>query len=258
MLIDSHCHLLHCYHHIEEDLVKEIEKNFFCLVNILINEKEIKKVISQPIKSNVIKNAIGIYPEEARNFNREMKNNFKNYLAQMNACAIGECGIDFHWDYGDIKVQEKLFRFQIEISIEKNLPLLIHSREAFNDTFRILKEYKFQRPFILHCFGYEVKEAEKFLELNSAFSFAGNITYPKAESLRNVLKIIPITKILIETDAPYLSPHPLRGKKNTPFNIKYTYEFIASKLDIEVEELEKQIEENFKKLFNISYSPQSF
>ena len=147
------------------------------------------------------------------------------------------------------KIQEKLFRFQIELSIEKNLPLLIHSRKAFEDTFRILKEYKFNKPFILHCFGYGLNEAEKFLELNSIFSFAGNITYPKAEDLRQVLKIIPLGRLLLETDAPYLSPQKVRGEKNNPFNIKFTYEFVSNFLEIEESEFEKNINKNFEKIF---------
>lgn len=252
MLVDSHCHLFHCYHQIDETLISKIESNFKYLVNIAINEKEIERLINNPIKSNVIKNAIGLYPEEAKNFDNEKEKKFLSYLDKLDVYAIGETGIDFHWDYGDITIQEKLFRFQIELSIEKNLPLLIHSRKAFTDTFRILKEYKFNKPFILHCFGYGLKEAEKFLELNSVFSFAGNITYPKAEDLRQVLKIIPLDRLLLETDAPYLSPQKVRGEKNNPFNIKYTYEFVANSLKLEEKELEKAIEKNFEKIFILS------
>ncbi len=252
MFIDSHCHLYHCYYNIDGEFIKEIEENFVYLINILINEKEIRKFLSTPFNSKAIKNAIGIYPEEARNFNKEMENNFKNYFNQIDVIAVGECGIDFHWDYGEINIQEKLFRFQIELSIEKNLPLIVHSREAFNDTYRILKEYNFKKPFILHCFGYGIYEAVKFLELNSFFSFAGNITYPKAGSLRDVLKIIPLDRLLIETDAPYLSPQAVRGKKNTPFNINYTYEFISKFLEIEIDNLKNKIKNNFEKIFYIS------
>lgn len=249
MLVDSHCHLLHCYQRIDETIISKIENNFSYLINIAINEKEIEKLIYNPIKSNVIKNAIGLYPEEAKNFEDKKAKKFLSYLDKLNVYAIGETGIDFHWDYGDIKVQEKLFRFHIELSIEKNLPLLIHSRKAVEDTFRILKEYKFNKPFILHCFGYGLNEAENFLKLNSIFSFAGNITYPNAEDLRKVLKIIPLDRLLLETDAPYLSPQKVRGEKNSPFNIKYTYEFVSKFLEIEQSELEQNIEKIFKRIF---------
>ncbi len=249
MLVDSHCHLFHCYQHIDKTIINKIENSFSYLINIAINEKEIERLIDNPIKSNVIKNAIGLYPEEAKNFDDKKAKKFSSYFDKLDVYAIGETGIDFHWDYGDIKIQEKLFRFQIELSIEKNLPLLIHSRKAFEDTFRILKEYKFNKPFILHCFGYGLNEAKKFLELNSIFSFAGNITYPKAEDLRQVLKIIPLDRLLLETDAPYLSPQKVRGEKNTPFNIKYTYEFVSNFLQIEQSELEKNINKNFEKIF---------
>ncbi len=250
MLVDSHCHLFHCYNRLDDSIISQIEKNFLAIVNILINEKEIEKLIEEQINSNVIKNAIGIYPEEAKNFSTEKAKKFLSHLDSLNVIAIGESGLDFYWDYGDIKIQEKLFRFQIEISIERNLPLIIHSREAFEDTFRILKEYKFAKPFVLHCFGYGLKEAEKLLELNSIFSFAGNITYPKAENLRKVLKIIPLERLLLETDAPYLSPQKVRGEKNTPFNIQYTYDFVSEFLEIDKNNFEHTIEQNFKKVFN--------
>ncbi|MCX7820066.1 MAG: TatD family hydrolase [Brevinematales bacterium] len=252
MLVDSHCHLFHCYNFVEEHILKKIEEDFSYLVNIAIDDKEIRRLIKEQFKSKVIKNAIGLYPEQARSFNKEKANEFLRYFDELDVIAIGETGIDFHWDYGDVKIQEALFRFQIELSIEKNLPLLIHSREAFNDTFRILKEYKFYKPFVLHCFGYGVNEAERFLELDSIFSFAGNVTYPKAEELRRVLKLIPLDRILLETDAPYLAPQKVRGEKNSPFNIKYTYEFVSEFLQIEKTKFEKIIEKNFERIFILS------
>ncbi|MGC8765457.1 MAG: TatD family hydrolase [Brevinematia bacterium] len=251
MLIDSHCHLFHCYEKIDSELVGRLENQFAYLINISINTEEMEKVKTFRMNSKVILNAGGIYPEKARFFDDKMKLEFLKLFEEIKPVAVGEVGIDLHWNYGDVRTQERLFRFQIEFSIERNLPLIIHSREAFEDTFRILKSYDFKKPFILHCFGYGEKEAEKFLSLNCLFSFAGNITYPGAENLRSALKIVPLDRILLETDAPYLSPLPHRGKKNTPFYIKDTYRFVADFCKIEANLLEEKIKENFVRVFNL-------
>jgi len=254
MLIDSHCHLLHCYNGTSEIPVNEIETEFSYILNILINEDEIKRFFKNPIQSKVIFNAFGLYPELAKNFNSNMEKNFIKLVEKHKPLAIGEIGIDYHWDYGDFRIQEKLFRFQLEIAIEKNLPVIIHSREAYNDTYRVLKSYNFRMPVIMHCFGYGIKEALSFIDSGYYISFAGNVTYPNANSLKEVVKSIPLSKILVETDAPYLSPFPLRGKRNTPFNIKYTYEFLANLLELNLTDFKKIILANFKNAFGLFQS----
>jgi TatD DNase family protein len=251
MLLDAHCHLQHCYPD-KSFLTQTAEtaSKMSYLVDISTNIKEILNIVNNPLPANVL-SAFGLYPEFAREFNQELNDRFIKLLKKHKPSAIGEVGIDFHWDYGNIEIQEKLFRNQIELSIESDIPLIIHSRDAFEDTYRILSGYQFNKSVILHCFGYGPAEAEKFLHKGFVISFAGNLTYKAAKDLHETALMAPIDRILLETDAPYLTPVPLRGQKNDPKNIRYTYEFMANLRKMDLNELEEQIERNFKRIFGL-------
>ena len=143
------------------------------------------------------------------------------------ACALGECGLDYHWMNGTPAEQESLFRAQAELALRYGKPLLVHSREAFADTLRVVREYATKLPVVIHCFGYGRAEAEEFLLAGCYLSFAGNISYKKADGLRDALAIVPHDRLLLETDAPYMNPLPRRGKDSSPLDIGRTYAFAA-------------------------------
>jgi TatD DNase family protein len=144
------------------------------------------------------------------------------------ACAaVGECGLDYHWRHGGPEAQMRLFRGQAELAARYGKPLIIHSREAYEDTLRVVKDYAGVVPIVIHCFGYGADEAEAFLKAGCYISFAGNLTYAKAEPLRRALALAPSERLLLETDAPYMNPLPRRGKDSSPLDIGRSYEAAA-------------------------------
>ena len=166
--------------------------------------------------------------------------------------AIGECGIDLHFDTeGNIlALQKGVFTAQCKLAKEVHLPIVIHSRDAFEETFAVLKEFP-ELTIYFHCRGYSEKEIQILLATfpKLFIGFCGNTTYPKAEHLRSSLKAVPKEKILIETDAPYLSPQGFRGQTNTPAKLIFTGKFLADLLGMEEEALWQQVEKNFWNLY---------
>ncbi len=252
MYIDSHCHLFHSME--GHQITSYLKQNHSCLsylVDISTNVKEFLNSHSYSLPEYVLR-AVGLYPELAQQFGPSLQDEFENAIVQYRPQAIGEVGLDFHWDYGDIRVQETLFRHQIETALRLKLPLIIHSRDAFSDTLRILRSYQWDIPVILHCYGYGPAEAEQFgFEGPYYFSFAGNVTYKNAIALQETARIVPIERILMETDSPYLSPVPLRGKPNLPHYVQHTYHFISELRNIDSNMLIKQTESNFAKIFGL-------
>lgn len=163
--------------------------------------------------------------------------------------CIGEIGLDYFRNYGTRERQKELFIRQIELANDLDLPIAIHSRDADKDMIEILKNYPLKRRSIMHCFSSDHKLAEVALEQGFFVSFAGNITYKGNEMLREVLKTIPDDRLLLETDSPYLTPIPYRGRLNTPERIATTYDFVASLKGMELENLKKLIKKNFDSIF---------
>lgn len=185
----------------------------------------------------------------------------KNHLV-----AVGECGLDHHWnvnnpdardqaDFTDdlLKGERELFLMQIDLARSLNLPLVIHSRDAFEETLSCLDEGGWHKG-IIHCYSYGIDEAREFLNRGWYIALGGAVTYTKKsrmEEMHRLLNFIPDDRILLETDAPYLSPVPLRGQKNTPLNICHTYEFIAGHRGVSVEKLSADVDENVRRLFKV-------
>ena len=251
MFIDSHCHLQHCFNQSEiQEKMLELSNKLLYIIDISININEILFIKKLKLPENIL-SAFGLYPEYADSYNRKLSQELIQMITQLNPRALGEIGLDYYHQYGTKEKQEYLFREQIEIAINFNLPVIIHSREAFSDTYRILSAYHFNQAVILHCFGYGLNEAEKFIEKGYFISFAGNLTYKNAKSLQDVSKIIPLDQLLLETDSPYLSPEPHRGKNNTPLKIEFTYKYLAELRKMEVSDLALKIKNNFLSIFNL-------
>jgi TatD DNase family protein len=193
--------------------------------------------------NNKLLPAVGIHPQEkgkAEDIER---------LVDDSVVAIGECGLDFSGDF-DRKYQEVMFCNQIELSIQFNKPLIIHSRKAMNETIEILQRYKNIRG-VIHCYTGGIKRIKNVIGLGSEWFFGidGNLTYE--DGLVEVVKNIPKDRLVLETDSPYLTPVPLRGEINYPQNVKYVYQKVADIWDISFEETEKTIDSNAKKLFGL-------
>ena len=169
--------------------------------------------------------------------------NLKKDIDRFGTDAIGECGFDKHWNYGTIEKQRELFMREILLSKELNLALIVHSRDA-DEELLSLSPY-FDDRTIMHSFSSGLETAKNILDRGAYLSFSGNITYKANEHIRESAKYCPLDRILFETDSPYLSPVPMRGKPNTPMNTEYTLEFIARIKGVEKEELKERVKENF-------------
>ncbi len=251
-MIDSHCHLDH------EPLLSDLK-------NVIKRSKEIgvKKLltISTSIESfyrvkeivnrdDIIFGTIGIHPHEADKNKINSQFFIKNLKENKKIIGIGETGLDFYYDNSDRDKQVESFKIHIEAALKANIPLIIHSRNAEEKTFEILNEYKKQKlKILMHCFTGSQKFAKRLLEFNSYFSASGIITFKNSIELQKTFKFLPLDKILIETDSPFLAPVPNRGKKNEPSFIDFTATKLAEIKGIEKSEIIKITTDNFNNLF---------
>ena len=251
-MIDSHCHLDH--EPLLSDLDNVIQRSkkvgiekLLTISTSLESFSRVKEIVN---KDEMIFGTIGIHPHET---NKDKINSdfiFENLKKYPKIIGIGETGLDFYYKNSNKENQVKSFRTHIETSIKANIPIIVHSREAEDETYNILKDYKSENPKILmHCFTGTSKFAEKLLELNSFFSASGIITFKNATDLQKTFSLIPDDKILIETDSPFLAPVPNRGKKNEPSFIQFTAHKLAEIKDINVSKLIEITTNNFNKLF---------
>lgn len=163
--------------------------------------------------------------------------------------ALGEIGLDWYWNYGDRKSQIRLFKQQLLLAGRNKLPVIIHNRDADEDIVSILESQRPERAGILHCFSADLKTAHRLIDMGFLISFAGNLTYKKADNLREVLRGIPLSSVVFETDSPYLSPVPLRGKPNRPGYVRNVYEYASEVLQVNIDQLKDRVYENILTLF---------
>ena len=252
-MIDSHCHLDH------EPLLSDLSniikrsknvgiKKLLTISTSLESFTRVKNIIN---KDEIIFGTIGIHPHETNQNLVSSKTIVKNFNENIKIIGIGETGLDFYYNNSDRNKQIKSFNEHIKASIETNAPLIIHSRNAEDDTFEILNRYKNDNlKILMHCFTGSKIFAEKLLNLNAFFSASGIITFKNSKELQEIFKFLPLNKILIETDSPFLTPVPNRGKKNEPSFIDYTAQKLAELKNISKAELIKITTDNFNKLFS--------
>ena len=253
-MIDSHCHLDQepIYSDLKNVILRSKEVGIEKILSICTTKNSFKKIIEIIQFDPIIYGTYGIHPHETDNENVTKDEIIKNVTSNTKIIAIGESGLDFYYNHSHKDQQISSFRHHIEASIELDVPIIVHSRNAEKETFDILSSYKEEKPKILmHCFTGSSEFANKLLTLNSFFSASGIITFKNSEDLRNTFKNIPDDKLLIETDSPYLSPVPFRGKNNEPSFIKHTLKKLAEVKGIEVEIIKKITNDNFYKLFNL-------
>jgi TatD DNase family protein len=251
-MIDSHCHLDH--EPLLSDLSNVIKRSKKVGIKKLLtistsheSFSRIKKIINE---DEMIYGTIGIHPHETTE--NKITSDFivKNLANNPKIIGIGETGLDFYYNNSDKDNQIISFKEHIEASIETNTPLIIHSRDAEDETFHILNEYKNKNlKILMHCFTGSRPFAKKLLTLNAFFSASGIITFKNAEDLQETFKFLPLDKILIETDSPFLAPAPKRGKKNEPSFIDYTAQKLADIKNISKYDLVNFTTNNFNKLF---------
>ena len=252
-MIDSHCHLDH--EPLFSDLANIIQrsknagiKKLLTISTSLESFARIKDIVA---RDEMIYGTIGVHPHET---NEEFVNSeiiVKNFNENSKIIGIGETGLDFYYNNSDKDKQIKSFNEHIKASIETNSPLIIHSRNAEEDTFNILNNYKDNNlKILMHCFTGSKQFAEKLLKLNAFFSASGIITFKNSIELQETFKFLPSDKILIETDSPFLAPVPNRGKKNEPSFIEYTASKLSELRNISKSEIIKITSNNFNQLFS--------
>ena len=251
-MIDSHCHLDH------EPLISDLDnvllrsknigiKKLLTISTSLESYNKVKEIVN---KDAIIFGTIGIHPHETNNNIIDAEFISKNIKENQKIIGIGETGLDFYYNNSDKEKQIKSFKVHIEASLKSKVPLIIHSRDAEEDTFSILNEYKDEKlKILMHCFTGSQKFAEKLLSFNSYFSASGIITFKNATDLQKTFEFLPSNRILIETDSPFLAPEPKRGKKNEPSFIDFTAKKLAEIKNIEKSELIKITSDNFNRLF---------
>ena len=248
-MIDTHAHLDMLKS--ENDLYESIEKLDY-IITIGCDKKEIYKAVELTKLFDNVYGAVGFHPYDVREItDKEITELVSIIQNNPKIVAVGETGLDYYRDITPKKIQWKYFEAQINLSKELGLPLIIHSRNADEDTIKILED---NAPFkvggVMHCFGGSIILMERAVELGFYISFAGNITYPKANKLREIMKKTPLNRLLLETDSPFLSPQQKRGKPNKPSYIFYTLEFVSKELDISPSELEQVLDKNALRLFS--------
>ena len=253
-MIDSHCHLDHkpLYNELNEILERSKQIGITKLLTISTTFKSFEKIENIVKLDPIIFGTFGIHPHESSSDLASKDNIITKVNNNKKIIGIGETGLDFYYNHSDKEKQITSFKAHIEASIDLNLPLIVHSRNAETETFNILNSYKNDKPKILmHCFTGSNSFAERLLSLDSFFSASGIITFKNSIELQKTFIDLPLSKLLIETDSPYLAPIPMRGKNNEPSFIKYTAEKLASLKGITFNELSKITTNNFNNLFFI-------
>ena len=251
-MIDSHCHLDHepLYSDLNNVIKRSKEIGIKKLLTISTSVESFSRVKDIVKKDDIIFGTIGIHPHEADKNEIDTEFIIKNLNLHKKIIGVGETGLDFYYDNSDRNKQIKSFKLHIEAALKANIPLIIHSRNAEEKTFEILDDYKDKKlKILMHCFTGSQHFAEKLLKLNAYFSASGIITFKKSIELQNTFKFLPLNKILIETDSPFLAPVPNRGKKNEPAFIDFTASKLAEIKGITKSELIKITTDNFDNLF---------
>ena len=257
MLIDSHCHLDQLDltpHNGKLDKALANAKthgvgHFLCVCIDLEHFPDVLKIAEQ--YDNVYA-SVGLHPNEKVNAEPTVAELIK--LAQHpKVIAIGETGLDYYRTEGDVSWQQERFRHHIQAALEVKKPLIVHSRQAREDTIRILKEEGADKiGGVMHCFTENWEMAQQAIALNFYISFSGIVTFKNAHELQEVAKQVPLNKMLVETDSPYLAPNPYRGKPNEPAYVRYVAEYIAELRQLNFAAVAEQTTKNFKELFLIA------
>jgi len=247
-MIDTHSHLDMLKS--ETDLIESVEKLDY-IITVGCDKEEIYRAVDIANRFDKVYASVGYHPYDTAGLNDlDIQVLEDIYTKNDKVVAIGETGLDYYREITPKKLQWEFFEKQLDLAKKLNLPVIIHSRNANDDTITILENHApFPDSGVLHCFGGDIPMMEKAVEMGFYISFAGNVTYPKADNLREVLKKTPLDRLLLETDSPFLPPQKKRGKPNKPSYIFYTLEFVSHFLGMTAEELEKITDKNALNLF---------
>ena len=249
MFIDTHCHISKEYF---DDIPNLIDKIVKSGVNkVIVNGCDIKsnlEVLKLVEKYDIVYGALGFHPTELDDFSDEQLIWLEKNINNKKIVAIGEIGLDYHYDNTDKVKQKEVFEKQLQIASKYHKPVIVHSRDAINDTYNIISKYNVIGS--LHCFSSSKEMAERFIKLGFYIGIGGVCTYKNAKEIKEVIKAIDLEYIILETDTPYLSPEPVRKEKNTPCNIPIIASYIASLKDVDLSIVSRVTSANASRLFD--------
>lgn len=254
MLIDSHSHLSDAKFAADyaDVLARARQNDVGIVINISSTLANSREVLAQAVACDGMYVTVGVHPHEASSWTEETLDALRQLARPPKVVAIGETGLDFHYDFSPREQQEHAFRQSIRLARELKLPLVIHDREADEMLLNILREENASEVGgVVHCFTSALETARAVLDLGFCIGFTGIITFPKSAELREVVKFVPMERLLIETDAPYCAPVPHRGKRNEPAFVQFVAEKVAAVKGVSVEEVAEMTAANAKRLFRL-------
>jgi len=251
-LVDTHCHLEMKQFDDDREAVigRAAAAGFEALITVGSTFDSCVEAVKLADRFGFIYASVGLHPHDAGDFSEDIYSRLKDMTANKKVAAIGETGLDYHYDHSPREIQRAVFRRQIELAGETSLPLIIHSREAMEDTMDILSSAQACKG-VLHCFSGDMAMAEKAMSMGLYLSLAGPVTFKKNAALKEIARAIPDDYLLIETDAPYLTPEPFRGRRNEPVYLQQTARVIAELRGVSIEDIARITTLNAKRLFGI-------
>jgi len=252
MLFDSHAHLDdEKFNQDRDELIAALNKSGVSyFVNIGVDEQSSLDAIALAEKYDFVYASVGMHPHGAEEFDEEYLDKIRQLaINNKKVVAIGEAGLDYHYDV-DRQAQKKAFIMQIKLANELDLPIIIHNRDAHKDVLDILTEYK-PKNAVIHCYSGSAEMAKVLVKMGYYISFSGTVTYKNARNVQEAAKVVPLDRLLIETDSPYLSPEPERGTRNNPSKVRFTAIKLAELKGVSFEELVQATTENAKRIYRI-------
>ena len=251
--IDTHCHLDKLDSTPEEAIIEAKQAGVQRMVTVSVDEPSLDFVSSMVQQFPEVYGSVGFHPHDAADLTEDLEQKIRQLaLEEKKLIAIGETGLDYHYMYSSAEVQQQVFSKQLQLAVELNLPVIMHSREAETDTLNILQEIPVPPLGVAHSFTSSFEMAKTLIEMGWYIGINGIVTFKNAEDLREVVSWLPLDRLLLETDSPFLAPTPFRGKPNKPAHIPAIATFIAELRGISLEQLSEQTSANAQRLFNFS------
>ena len=252
MFVDSHCHLeMEDFENDRQEVIeKSLRDGLQYILTVGTDETYFGKVVQIIERYPSVYGAIGVHPHNSKDYSPQLEKTISSFLKNKKIVGYGEIGLDFFKNYSPRESQIHAFQLQLEVAKKAKLPAIIHSRNAKDETIQILDTAcDGNLGGVIHCYSYDLPAAKKFLDMGFAISIPGTITYKNSHSLADVVRFTPIDRLLAETDAPFLTPHPHRGKRNEPSFVKLTIEKIAQLKGKTIGETATHLTQNFEKIF---------
>ena len=251
-MIDTHTHINMIESISIEEILNNAKENGIEKVIVpSANPKDFPEIVELINKYDNVYGMLGVHPSDAKDWDDSLINQIKDLCNNKKIVAIGEIGLDYYWDKSFNDLQMDVFIKQIKLANELNLPLDVHDREAHKDTFDILKQYNINSKVVMHCFSGSVEFAKECVKEGYYLGIGGVVNFKNAIKMKEVAKHIPLEYIILETDAPYLTPVPYRGTENQPAYVKYVAEEIAKLKEISYEEVKNVTTSNAERIFNL-------